>query len=60
MGPQFILVEYNNVPYPEGYQSNIKEVAGYFDKDFWLEFSGCATTTGHASSYHKQTPALMI
>lgn len=28
----FILIEYNNVPYPEGYTSDIKEVAGHLDK----------------------------
>lgn len=28
----FIFVEYNNVKYPEGYVSDIKEVAAHFDK----------------------------
>lgn len=28
----FILIEYNNVPYPDGYCSDIKEVAGHLDK----------------------------
>ncbi len=28
----FIFVEYNNVPYPEGYFSAVKEVAGHMDK----------------------------
>ena len=28
----FILVEYNGVPYPEGYAASLKEVAGHFDK----------------------------
>lgn len=32
MNHHFILVEYNNVPYPAPYQANIKEVAGHFDK----------------------------
>ena len=30
---QFIFVEYNNTKYPEGYISDIKEVAAHFDKD---------------------------
>lgn len=29
----FILVEYNNLPYPEGYPAQIQEVAAHFDKD---------------------------
>ena len=29
----FILVEYNNLPYPEGYTAQIQEVAAHFDKD---------------------------
>lgn len=29
----FILVEYNNLPYPEGYSAQIQEVAAHFDKD---------------------------
>lgn len=29
----FIFVEYNNVKYPDGYSSDIKEVAAHFDKD---------------------------
>ena len=29
----FILVEYNNLPYPEGYTAQIQEVAVHFDKD---------------------------
>lgn len=29
----FILVEYNNLSYPEGYTSQIQEVAAHFDKD---------------------------
>lgn len=29
----FIFVEYNNVKYPDGYISDIKEVAAHFDKD---------------------------
>jgi len=29
---QFIFVEYNNIPYPAGFISNIKEVAAHFDK----------------------------
>lgn len=33
MSSRFTLVEYNNVPYPNGYEANIKEVAGHFDKD---------------------------
>lgn len=32
MAAQFLLVEYNNVPYPDGYCSTIKEVAGHLDK----------------------------
>ena len=28
----FILVEYNGVPYPDGYAASLKEVAGHFDK----------------------------
>ena len=30
---QFIFVEYNSVKYPDGYHSDIKEVAAHFDKD---------------------------
>ena len=30
---QFIFVEYNGIKYPEGYVSDIKEVAAHFDKD---------------------------
>lgn len=30
---QFVFVEYNNVNYPEGYNSDIKEIAAHFDKD---------------------------
>lgn len=30
---EFILVEYNSVPYPDGYTSDIKEVAGHLDKN---------------------------
>lgn len=30
---QFVFVEYNNTKYPEGYISDIKEVAAHFDKD---------------------------
>lgn len=33
MKDTFILVEYNNVQYPEEYTAEIKEVAGHFDKD---------------------------
>lgn len=29
---RFTLVEYNGVPYPEGFASNIKEIAAHFDK----------------------------
>lgn len=29
----FILVEYNNLSYPEGYIAQIQEVAAHFDKD---------------------------
>ena len=29
----FELIEYNGIPYPEGYVSKIKEVAGHFDKE---------------------------
>ena len=29
----FTLVEYNGVPYPEGYTTDIQEVAGHLDKD---------------------------
>ena len=29
----FIFVEYNGVPYPEGYSSHIHEVAGHLDKE---------------------------
>ncbi len=29
---KFILVEYNGVPYPEGFDSDIKEIAAHFDK----------------------------
>lgn len=29
---KFILVKYNGVPYPEGYEAKIKEVAAHFDK----------------------------
>lgn len=29
----FILVEYNTLPYPEGYSAQIQEVAAHFDKD---------------------------
>lgn len=29
----FVFVEYNNVKYPDGYLSDIKEVAAHFDKD---------------------------
>ena len=32
MDAKFKLVEYNNIPYPEGYHAHIKEVAGHFDK----------------------------
>ena len=33
MKDTFILVEYNNVQYPEEYTAEIKELAGHFDKD---------------------------
>ena len=33
MSSQFILVEYHDVPYPDGYEASVKEVAGHFDKD---------------------------
>jgi len=29
----FELIEYNGIPYPEGYVSKIKEVAGHLDKE---------------------------
>lgn len=29
----FILVEYNNLPYPEGYTAQLHEVAAHFDKE---------------------------
>lgn len=29
---QFVFVEYNNIPYPAGFISNVKEVAAHFDK----------------------------
>ena len=29
---KFILIEYNSVPYPNGFVSNIKEIAGHLDK----------------------------
>lgn len=29
---RFIFVEYNGVPYPDGFASGIKEIAGHFDK----------------------------
>lgn len=30
---KFILIEYNNVPYPEDFVSEIKEIAAHFDKN---------------------------
>lgn len=33
LADNFLLVEYNNVPYPEHYLPAIKEVAAHFDKD---------------------------
>ena len=30
---QFVFVEYNGIKYPDGYLSDIKEVAAHFDKD---------------------------
>lgn len=30
---KFELIEYNGIPYPEGYISKIREVAGHFDKE---------------------------
>ncbi len=33
MNDRFILVEYNNIPYPEGYVSYIKEIAAHLDKN---------------------------
>ena len=33
MKNMFELIEYNGVPYPEGYVSKIKEVAGHLDKE---------------------------
>ena len=29
----FELIEYNGIPYPKGYISKIKEVAGHLDKE---------------------------
>ena len=29
----FIFIEYNGVPYPEGFSAQIHEVAGHLDKD---------------------------
>ena len=29
----FELIEYNGIPYPEGYISKIKEIAGHLDKE---------------------------
>ena len=29
---QFVFVEYNNIPYPSGFISTIKEVSAHFDK----------------------------
>ena len=29
----FELIEYNGIPYPEGYASRIKEFAGHLDKE---------------------------
>ena len=36
----FELIEYNGIPYPEGYVSKIKEVAGHLDKEE-IEQSEC-------------------
>ena len=33
MKSKFKLIEYNNIPYPEGYICKIKEVAGHLDKE---------------------------
>lgn len=30
---KFILIEYNHVPYPEGFISEIKEIACHLDKN---------------------------
>ena len=30
---KFILIEYNNMPYPKGFNSEIKEIAGHLDKN---------------------------
>ena len=30
---RFIFIEYNDLSYPDGFSSNIKEIAGHFDKD---------------------------
>ena len=29
----FVFIEYNGVPYPEGYSAEIREVAGHLDKN---------------------------
>ena len=33
MSSRFILIEYNGVPYPNGYEASISEVAGHLDKE---------------------------
>ena len=40
MKNMFELIEYNGIPYPEGYVSKIKEVAGHLDKEE-IEQSEC-------------------
>ena len=40
MENMFELIEYNGIPYPEGYVSKIKEVAGHLDKEE-IEQSEC-------------------
>ena len=45
----FTLVEYNGVPYPEGYTADIHEVAGHLDKDS-IEVTGHCSFVGYLPS----------
>ena len=50
----FIFIEYNGVPYPEGYSAQIHEVAGHLDKDtIHTEYSYGKRTfdSGHIAAF---------
>ena len=56
---KFILIEYNNVPYPKGFNSEIKEIAGHLDKNEIETAEKCSLHTEYSYRCIK-TPQLIL